>query len=45
MLYVIARREQGKAVFDKTSDWVTFGVILAAGIYGVYGLATGAISI
>jgi arginine:ornithine antiporter/lysine permease len=45
VLYVIARREQGKAVFDKTSDWITFGVILAAGIYGVYGLATGAISI
>jgi arginine:ornithine antiporter/lysine permease len=45
VLYVIARREQGKAVFDKTSDWITFGVILAAGIYGVYGLATGAITI
>jgi len=32
-------------VFEGTSDWVTFGVILAAGIYGVYGLATGTISI
>jgi arginine:ornithine antiporter/lysine permease len=45
VLYFIARREQGLPVFNKTSDWVTFGVILAAGVYGVYGLATGAISI
>ena len=30
VLYVWARREQGKAVFDKTSEWVTFGVIVAA---------------
>lgn len=45
VLYVIARREQGKPVFDKTSDWVTFGVIVAAALYGVYGLASGAISI
>ena len=45
VLYVIARREQGKPVFDKASDWITFGVIVAAAIYGVYGLATGAISI
>jgi arginine:ornithine antiporter/lysine permease len=45
VLYFIARREQRKPVFDKTSDWVIFGVILAAGIYGVYGLATGAMSI
>ena len=30
VLYFIARREQGKAVFDKTSDWVIFGVIVAA---------------
>ena len=45
VLYFIARREQGKPVFAKTSDWVTFGVILVAGIYGVYGLVTGTISI
>ena len=32
-------------MFDKTSDWVIFGVIVAAAIYGVYGIATGAISI
>ena len=45
VLYVWARREQGKAVFDKTSDWVTFGVIAAAAVYGIYGIATGSISI
>jgi arginine:ornithine antiporter/lysine permease len=45
VMYFIARREQGKPVFDKTSDWVIFGVIVAAAAYGVYGLATGAISI
>jgi arginine:ornithine antiporter/lysine permease len=45
ILYYIARREQGLPVFAKTSDWVTFGVIVVAAIYGVYGIATGAISI
>ena len=45
ILYFIARREQGKPVFEKTSDWVTFFTIVAAGIYGVYGLLSGAISI
>jgi arginine:ornithine antiporter / lysine permease len=45
VLYFWARREQGKPVFNKTSDWVTFAVIVAAAVYGVYGLATGAISI
>jgi len=45
MLYYMARREQGLAVFGKTSDWILFGVIAMAGIYGVYGLATGAISL
>jgi arginine:ornithine antiporter/lysine permease len=45
VLYFIARREQGKPVFDKTSDWVVFGIIMAGAIYGIYGLATGAISI
>jgi arginine:ornithine antiporter/lysine permease len=45
VLYVWARREQGKAVFDKTSEWVTFGVIVAAAVYGIYGIATGSINI
>ena len=45
LLYFWARREQGKPVFDKTSDWVVFGLIVAGAIYGVYGLATGSIAI
>jgi arginine:ornithine antiporter/lysine permease len=45
ILYYMARREQGLAVFDKASDWILFGIIVVAGIYGVYGLATGAISL
>ncbi len=44
VLYFIARREQGKPVFEKSSDWVTFGAIVATGSYGVYGLATGNIT-
>jgi arginine:ornithine antiporter/lysine permease len=45
VLYFWARREQGKAVFEKTSEWVTFGVIAAAAVYGIYGIATGSISL
>jgi arginine:ornithine antiporter/lysine permease len=45
VLYVWARREQGKPVFNKTSDWVVFGVIVAGAIYGIYGLATGSITL
>ena len=45
ILYYIARREQGLSMFTKASDWVVFGVIVAAAIYGVYGLATGSIAI
>jgi len=45
VLYYMARREQGKPLFDKTSDWILFGIIVAAAVYGVYGLATGAISL
>jgi arginine:ornithine antiporter / lysine permease len=45
ILYFIARREQGKPVFDKTSDWVIFGLIMAAALYGVYGLSSGAIAL
>ncbi len=44
VLYFIARREQGKPVVEKSSDWVTFGAIVATGICGVYGLATGNIT-
>jgi arginine:ornithine antiporter/lysine permease len=45
ILYYMARREQGLAVFAKGVDWILFGIIVVAGIYGVYGLATGAISL
>jgi arginine:ornithine antiporter/lysine permease len=45
VLYVWARREQGKTVFSKTSDWIVFGLIVAGAIYGIYGLATGSITI
>lgn len=45
ILYFIARREQGKPVFAGTSDWVIFGVILAAALYGVYGIVSGAIAL
>ena len=41
ILYYIARREQGKAVFAKASDWVIFGGIVAAAVYCINGLATG----
>ena len=45
ILYVMARREQGKAVFDKQFDWIIFAAICAAAIYAVYGLITGSIAI
>jgi arginine:ornithine antiporter / lysine permease len=45
VLYLIARREQGKAVFTRTADKIVFGLIVAAGLYGTYALITGAIAI
>lgn len=45
IMYYIARREQGKPVFDKNSDWGLFALIVLAALYGVYGLATGAIAL
>ena len=45
ILYFIARREQGKPAFVRTVDWVIFGAILAAGLYGLYGLFSGAIAL
>jgi len=44
ILYYIARREQGKPMFDKASDRAIFGVIAAAAVVGVYGLLTGKIT-
>ena len=45
VLYFIARREQGKPVFNGAADWLIFGIIVAAALYGVYGLATGAMAL
>ena len=45
VLYYQARREQGKPMFIGTTDWVVFGAIVAAAIYCVYGLSTGALSL
>jgi arginine:ornithine antiporter/lysine permease len=45
ILYFIARREQGKPVFDKTSDWVIFGLLVTGAAYGIYGIVTGAIAL
>ncbi|MBI2736840.1 MAG: amino acid permease [Rhodospirillales bacterium] len=44
-LYFWARREQGKPVLAKTSDWVIFGLAVVGAIVGVYWLATGYIKI
>ncbi|MBL6618289.1 MAG: amino acid permease [Reyranella sp.] len=44
-LYFWARREQGKPMFDKTSDWVILAVTVAAAAIGIHGLATGSITI
>jgi arginine:ornithine antiporter/lysine permease len=43
-LYIWTRREQGKQVFT-TSDWIIFGIAVVGAIAGIYGLATGAITI
>ncbi len=45
LLYFWARREQGKPVFNKPSDWVIFGITVAGAIVGIYGMATGLIKI
>ena len=44
ILFIIAKREQGKKVFTPV-EWLIFGVIVVAAIAGLYSLATGAISI
>jgi arginine:ornithine antiporter/lysine permease len=43
-LYVWARREQNKGVFI-ASDWIIFIVVAIGAIVGIYGLATGMITI
>jgi arginine:ornithine antiporter / lysine permease len=44
ILFIIAKREQGKKVFTPV-EWLIFGVVVVAAITGLYSLATGAISI
>jgi arginine:ornithine antiporter / lysine permease len=44
-LYFWARREQGKPVFTKTSDWVIFILAVIGAVVGIYWLATGYITI
>ena len=43
ILFIIAKREQGKTVFTPV-EWLIFGVVVVAAIVGLYSLATGAIS-
>jgi arginine:ornithine antiporter/lysine permease len=43
-LYIWARREQGKTVFT-TSDWIIFIVAVIGAVIGIYGLATGMITL
>jgi arginine:ornithine antiporter/lysine permease len=43
-LYIWARREQGKPVFT-TSDWIIFIVAVIGAVIGIYGLATGMITL
>lgn len=44
LLYIWSRREQKEKVF-RTSDWVIFGLVVIGAIFGVYGLASGYITI
>jgi len=44
ILFVIARREQGKSIFTRI-EWLVFGVVVVVAICGVYGLASGGLSI
>ena len=44
VLYIWARREQGKTVF-KPSDWVIFIVAIIGAVAGIHGLVTGSITI
>ncbi|MDS4019814.1 MAG: basic amino acid/polyamine antiporter [Candidatus Competibacter sp.] len=44
LLFIFARREQQRRMFTP-AEWVLFLVILAGAVVGIYGLATGIISI
>jgi arginine:ornithine antiporter / lysine permease len=45
VLYFWARREQGKPVFEKATDWIILIVAVVGAGIGIYGLATGSITI
>jgi arginine:ornithine antiporter/lysine permease len=45
LLYLWARREQNKQVFTQPIDWILFAVAAVGCIAGIYGLATGYITI
>ena len=45
ILYVIARREQGKPVFERAWDWLIFILTVIGAVIGVYWLVTGYIQI
>ena len=44
ILFIMARREQGQPLFTST-EWIIFMAVVAAALVGVYGLATGTITI
>ena len=43
-LYIWARREQSKTVFTSV-DWIIFIVAIIGAVIGIYGLATGMITL
>ncbi|WP_428668365.1 basic amino acid/polyamine antiporter [Reyranella sp.] len=45
LLYVWARREQGKPVFVRAWDWLIFGLTIAGAAVGIHWLATGYITL
>jgi len=45
LLYFWTRREQNMSVFTKTSDWVIFILAVVGAVVGIYGLASGTITI
>ena len=44
VLFVLARREQKKALFTR-AEWLLFAAIICGAAVGIYGLASGAISV
>jgi len=45
LLYIWARREQGKPVFVRAWDWLIFGLTIAGAAVGIHWLATGYITL